>query len=37
MNKVFKFGEDISGYSVPVLNEREILAAAGILFLHSFH
>jgi hypothetical protein len=28
-----KFGEDVEGYNVPVLNEREIRAAAGILFL----
>jgi len=33
MNKVIKFGEDIKGYNIPVLNEREIRAAAGILFL----
>ena len=36
MNKVIKFGEDISGYSIPVLNEREIRAAAGILFVFMF-
>lgn len=28
-----KFGETVKGYSIPVLNEREIRAAAGILFL----
>ena len=28
-----KFGEDVEGYSIPVLNEREIRASAGILFL----
>jgi hypothetical protein len=28
-----KFGEDVEGYAVPVLNEREIRAAAGIMFL----
>jgi len=33
MNKVIKFGEDIEGVNVPVLNEREIRASAGILFL----
>ena len=33
MNKVIKFGEDVEGYNIPVLNEREIRAAAGILFL----
>jgi len=36
MNKVFKFGEDVPGYDIPVLNEREIRAAAGILFLGMF-
>lgn len=30
------FGEIIPGYSIPVLNEREIRAAAGILFLATF-
>jgi Domain of unknown function (DUF4395) len=33
MNTVIKFGEDVNGYNIPVLNEREIRAAAGILFL----
>lgn len=33
MSKVMKFGEDVPGYNIPVLNEREIRAAAGILFL----
>ena len=33
MNKVIQFGENVEGYSIPVLNEREIRAAAGILFL----
>jgi hypothetical protein len=33
VNKVIKFGEDIEGYNIPVLNEREIRASAGILFL----
>ena len=28
MSKVFKFGEDVPGYEIPVLNEREIRAAA---------
>ena len=32
MSKVIKFGEDVEGYTIPVLNEREIRAAAGILF-----
>jgi hypothetical protein len=36
MKKLFKFGEDVEGYSIPVLNEREIRAAAGILFLITF-
>jgi len=36
MNKILKFGEDAEGYSIPVLNEREIRAAAGILFLMMF-
>jgi len=34
--KVIKFGEDVDGYAVPVLNEREIRASAGILFLVLF-
>jgi len=33
MKKIFQFGEYVDGYSIPVLNEREIRAAAGILFL----
>lgn len=32
MNKLFAFGETVPGYEVPVLNEREVRAAAGILF-----
>jgi hypothetical protein len=32
-NKILKFGEDVEGYTIPVLNEREIRAAAGILFV----
>jgi hypothetical protein len=31
-----KFGEDVTGYSIPVLNEREIRASAGILFVFMF-
>lgn len=31
-----KFGEQVNGYSIPVLNEREIRAAAGIMFLATF-
>ena len=33
MNKVLQFGENVPGYNIPVLNEREIRAAAGIMFL----
>ncbi|PSL49996.1 uncharacterized protein DUF4395 [Chitinophaga niastensis] len=33
MKKVIQFGETVAGYDIPVLNEREIRAAAGILFL----
>lgn len=36
MNKHLQFGENVTGYSIPVLNEREIRAAAGILFLATF-
>src|SRR5882724_7040188 len=36
MNKVIKFGEDVNGYDISVLNEREIRASAGILFLFIF-
>lgn len=36
MKKIRKFGEDVEGYNIPVLNEREIRAAAGILFLIMF-
>ena len=36
MKKLIKFGEDVKGYNIPVLNEREIRAAAGILFLSTF-
>jgi hypothetical protein len=32
MNRVIQFGERIEGYDVPVLNEREVRASAGILF-----
>lgn len=30
--KLFTFGEKVKGYEVPVLNEREVRAGAGILF-----
>ena len=33
---MIKFGETVEGYDIPVLNEREIRAAAGILFLATF-
>jgi hypothetical protein len=36
MKKIIKFGEDVEGYNIPVLNEREIRAAAGILFLATY-
>ena len=34
--KLIKFGEDVEGYNIPVLNEREIRAASGLLFLLMF-
>ncbi len=33
MSQVFDFGERVEGYEVKVLNERELRAGAGILFL----
>ena len=36
MKRIIQFGEDVEGYSIPVLNEREIRASAGILFLGTF-
>lgn len=36
MSHVLRFGETVEGYSIPVLNEREIRAAAGILFVATF-
>ena len=36
MSKLIKFGEDVEGYEIPVLNEREIRAAAGIFFVFAF-
>ena len=36
MSKVIRFGEDVDGYEIPVLNEREVRAAAGILFVFAF-
>jgi hypothetical protein len=32
----FGFGEKVAGYTIPVLNEREIRAAAGLLFVLMF-
>jgi len=32
-NQFIKFGEEVEGYDTPVLNEREIRASAGIIFL----
>ncbi len=36
MSGIVKFGEDVEGYRIPVLNEREIRAAAGLLFVLMF-
>lgn len=36
MSGIVKFGEDVEGYRLPVLNEREIRAAAGLLFVLMF-
>jgi hypothetical protein len=36
VSKVFEFGERVEGYDIPVLNEREIRAAAGLLFLATY-
>ncbi|MES2332668.1 MAG: DUF4395 domain-containing protein [Bacteroidota bacterium] len=36
MNKPIQFGENVEGYNIRVLNEREIRASAGILFLATF-
>jgi Domain of unknown function (DUF4395) len=36
MGKTIQFGEEVTGYDIRVLNEREIRAAAGILFLATF-
>lgn len=36
MTNIVQFGETVDSYSIPVLNEREIRAAAGILFLIMF-
>ena len=36
MSKIISFGEEVEGYNIPVLNEREIRAAAGIFFVLMF-
>lgn len=36
MGKILKFGEEVEGYNIPVLNEREVRASSGILFLFMF-
>jgi hypothetical protein len=36
MSRIIKFGEDVEGYNIPVLNEREVRASAGIYFLAMF-
>jgi hypothetical protein len=36
MGKVIGFGETVEGYNIPVLNEREIRASAGLWFLAVF-
>ncbi len=36
MKQTIKFGEEVKGYNIPVLNEREIRASSGVLFLLAF-
>jgi len=36
MAKLINFGEDVKGFDIPVLNEREIRASAGLYFLLMF-
>jgi hypothetical protein len=36
MSSIFKFGEEVAGYNIRVLNEREIRAGAGLLFVFMF-
>jgi hypothetical protein len=36
MQKAKQFGETVEGYNIPVLNEREIRASAGILYFFMF-
>jgi hypothetical protein len=33
VKEIIRFGENVEGYNIPVLNEREIRASAGVLFL----
>ncbi len=33
MNRIITFGEKVEGYDIPVLNEREIRASAGMIFV----
>jgi hypothetical protein len=36
MSKIIGFGEDVKGFNIPVVNEREVRAAAGLLFVAVF-
>jgi len=36
MSKTIQFGENVAGYNIRVLNEREVRASAGIMFLATF-
>jgi hypothetical protein len=36
MSTIVQFGEHVEGYTIPVLNEREIRASAGLLFVAMF-
>jgi len=36
LKEFFIYGENVAGYDIPVLNEREARAAAGILFIGAF-
>ena len=33
---IIQFGENVEGYTIPVLNESEVRAAAGKMFLTTF-
>jgi Domain of unknown function (DUF4395) len=37
LNNIFQFGENVEGYNIPVLNEREVRASAGIFFVMLFY